>query len=79
MRADVGIGPYEVVCNKALNYNLIRFPRGKGPPCCHGGPGVMAFQPSGAAQGAVTPVREKAHSSTVQPSANTNSLRAEQP
>ena len=22
MRADVGIGPYEVVCNKALNYNL---------------------------------------------------------
>ena len=22
MRADVGIGPYEAVCNKALNYNL---------------------------------------------------------
>ena len=22
MTADVGIGPYEVVCNKAINYNL---------------------------------------------------------
>ena len=30
MRADVGIGPYEVVCNKALNCNLhiLRIPYG---------------------------------------------------
>ena len=30
MTADVGIGPYEVVCNKALNCNLhiLRIPCG---------------------------------------------------